>query len=68
MCVQLFYNWSADMDADVLYAFRRAVNNRYADTMRDDRQWAIQRLLDVDGVVWDGYDYMMLRAHNPIFI
>ena len=56
------------MDADVLYAFQRAVMNRYADTMSEARKWAINRLLDVDGVVWDGYDYSMLSAHNPSFI
>ena len=33
--------------------------------MRDARQWAMQRILDVDGVEWDGHDYWMLSAHNP---
>ncbi|KAJ9552271.1 hypothetical protein OSB04_016316 [Centaurea solstitialis] len=65
---RLFYNWPAEMDADVLYAFRRAVENRYPDTMHGARHWAAQRLLDVDGIVWDGYDYRMLSAHNPKFI
>ena len=66
--MQLFYSWPADMDVDVLYAFRRAVMNRYADMMNDARGWAIKRLLVVDGVAWDGYDYSMLSAHNPTFI
>ena len=33
------------MDADVLCSFRRAVMNRYANTMSDARKWAINRLL-----------------------
>ncbi|KAJ9548080.1 hypothetical protein OSB04_020623 [Centaurea solstitialis] len=65
---RFFYNWPADMDTDILYAFRLDVKNKYPDMMHEARKRAARRLLDIDGITWDGHDYTMLSAHNPKFI